>query len=119
MAASKGVGKESGVCDSSASNIPSQLRHRREVFSTSFVSNLSLLSDNLSGKLYSDFSGEAFLDVLLLLDNCSQLCEDAGEALSRDDWRLLRGLTGGSVCMSGSSQSVLSLPRLSQEAIRW
>lgn len=58
-----------------------------------------------------------FLEVLLLVGNCSQLCEEAKD-FPKEDWRLLRGLTGGSVCMGGSSQSALSLPLLSQEAIR-
>lgn len=52
------------------------------------------------------------------MGNCSQLCEEANKAFPKD-WRFLRGLTGGSVCMGGSSQSALSLPLLSQEAIRW
>lgn len=91
MAASKGVGRESCVCGSSASKMPSQLLHLRELTSSWLESKLSLLSDSLSGRLYSDFSGDVVLEVLLLLVNCSQLCE-AGEAFSRDDWRCLRGL---------------------------
>lgn len=93
VAASEGVGKECCLCVcSSASKIPSQLRHRREVFSISLWSMLSLLSDSLSGRLYRDFSGDVVLDVLLLLGSWSQLCEIAGEALSREERRLLRGL---------------------------
>lgn len=67
VAASEGVGKEFCLCVcSSASNMPSQLRHRRDDFSISLPSMLSLLSDNLSGRLYRDFSGDVVLDVLLL-----------------------------------------------------
>lgn len=58
---------------------------------TSLQSTLSL-SDNLSGRLYKVFTGEFDFDALLLLqDNCSQLCEFA-KAFSTDDWRLRRGL---------------------------
>lgn len=92
VVASKGVGKESWVCISSASKMPSQLRHLRELGSISLVSKWSLLSDSRSGRLYSDFSGDADLELLLLLVNCSQLCEVAGEARLRDDWRWRRGL---------------------------
>lgn len=119
VAASEGVGKESWVCVcSSASNMPSQLRHLRDGFCISLQSILSLLSDKRSGRLHSDFSGDTFLELFELVDNCSQLCEEADKAFSIEDWRFRRGLTGGSVCMSGSSQSALSLPRLSHEAMR-
>lgn len=71
VAASIGVGKDSCVCVcSSASNIPSQLRHLREDFSISLESMLSLLSDKRSGKLNSDLAGDVFLE---LVGNCSQL----------------------------------------------
>lgn len=91
VAASKGVGRESCVF-ASTSKMPSQLRHLREVISTSLESKWSLLSDSLSGRLYSDFSGDAVLLLLLLLFNCSQLCDVDGGALIRDVWRCLRGL---------------------------
>lgn len=119
VAASKGAGNDNWVwrC-SSASSIPSQLRHLRDVLSASFKSKLSLLSASLSGRLCKDFSGDTLFDETLLLFNCSQLCVVIGVALFRE-WRLRRGLIGGSVCMDGSSQSALSLPRLSQDAIRW
>lgn len=92
MAASKGEGKDFLCVCSSASRIPSQLRHLREAVSIAVESKLSLLSDSLSGRLYRDFSGDAVFDVLLLLGSLSQLCDDAGEARSKDDRRPRRGL---------------------------
>lgn len=35
-----------------------------------------------------------FLEVLLLVGNCSQLCEEAKD-FPKEDWRLLRGLKNG------------------------
>lgn len=85
VAASKGVGKDSCECVcSSASKIPSQLRHLREVFSISLESILSLLSDKRSGRLDSVFSGDVFLELLELVGNCSQLCEEAGNVFSKE-----------------------------------
>lgn len=89
VAASTGACKE---CDcSSASSIPSQLRQRREVTSASLKSKLSLLSESRSGKLCKDFIGDVVFDALPT-DSWSQLRENTGEAVSRDDWRRLRGL---------------------------
>lgn len=93
MAASNGVRSECRVFNcSSASKMPSQLRHLREDSCISLQSMLSLLSDNLSGRLYRFLVGDVAFDVLLLLDSWSQLCEIAREAFSTDDWRLLCGL---------------------------
>lgn len=70
MAASKGVGNNFFLCVcSSASKIPSQLRHLREILSISVASKVLLLSASLSGKLYRDFSGDAVFDDKLLEGN--------------------------------------------------
>lgn len=70
MAASKGVENTFFLCFcSSASKIPSQLRHLRELLSISIASKVLLLSASLSGKLYRDFSGDAVSEDMLLEGN--------------------------------------------------
>lgn len=95
VVASKGA--DSDICACSNESIGwSQTGHfLSSRFSwTSLVSKLSLHSDSLSGRLYKVLTGEFVFEVLLLLDDWSQLC-DFAEALSTDDCRLLRGLQTG------------------------
>lgn len=84
VAVSKGVERWAEAF-SSASNMPSQLRHLRESFSVAMQS-----SSLLSGKLCKDFSGEC--DSGEALASWSQLSVGVRESFSNEDSRRRRGL---------------------------